>query len=116
MIQATVEPPLAGKLNVGGLIVYVYTHGEALPAQSVYVQVYVLVPEHTGSGPTTGPVGFIGLPQLSFTFGGVGTVWASTIQGTVEAPGAGNVNVGGVIVYVYTDGYAFPVEAVEVHV
>jgi hypothetical protein len=52
------------------------------------------------------------LPQLLFTFGGVGTVWASTIQGTVEAPGAGNVKVGGVIVYVYTHGNAFPEQSV----
>src|SRR5678815_4218053 len=98
MIQATVEPPLAGKLNVGGLIVYVYTHGEALPAQSVYVQVYVLVPEHTGSGPTTGPVGVIGLPQESFTFGGVGTTCASLIQATVLPPAEGTTEVGGLMV------------------
>jgi hypothetical protein len=62
--------------------------------------VYVFVPEQTGSGPTTGPVGVIGFPQLSNTDGGVGTTCAFTIQGTVELPGAGNVNVGVFTVYV----------------
>jgi hypothetical protein len=64
--------------------------------------VYVFVPEQTGSGPTTGPVGVIGLPQESFTFGGVGTVCAFEIQGTVLPPGAGMVAVGALIVYVNT--------------
>jgi hypothetical protein len=73
-IQATVALPGAGALIVGGEIVYVYTQGVAAPEQSVYVHVYVFVPEQTGSGPTTGPVGVIGLPHESFTFGGVGTV------------------------------------------
>ena len=59
---------------------------------------YVFVPEHVGSGPTTGPVGVIGAPQESFTFGGVGTVCALLIQGTVLPPGAGMVAVGGLIV------------------
>ena len=56
------------------------------------------MPSQTGSGPTTGPVGVIGFPQESFTFGGVGTTCASATQATVAAPGAGNVNVGGEIV------------------
>jgi hypothetical protein len=73
LLQATVALPGAGAVIVGGDIVYVYTQGDAFPAQSVNVQVYVFVPEHTGSGPTTGPVGVTGLPQESFTFGGVGT-------------------------------------------
>jgi hypothetical protein len=44
--------------------------------------------------------------------GGVGTTCAFTIQGTVELPGAGNVNVGGLTVYVYTQGSALPVQSV----
>ena len=55
---------------------------------------YVLVPEHGGSALTTGPVGVIGVPHESFTFGGVGTVCALLMQATVEEPFAGNVNVG----------------------
>jgi hypothetical protein len=56
--------------------------------------VYVFVPEQTGSGPTTGPVGVTVAPQLFVTVGGVGTTCALLIQATVEEPGAGNVNVG----------------------
>jgi hypothetical protein len=61
----------------------------------VYVQVYVFVPEHAGLAPTTGPVGVIVLPHEFVTTGGVGTVCALTIHGTVDEPGAGNENVGG---------------------
>lgn len=68
------------------------------PLQSVYVHVYVFVPEQTGSAPTTGPVIASGVPHELVTAGGVGTICASAIQGTVALPGAGNVNVGGVIV------------------
>jgi hypothetical protein len=100
--QATVEPPGAGNVNVGGVIVYVNTHCEVAPEQSVYVHVYVFVPEHTGSGPTTGPVGVTGFPQESLTFGGVGTTCASLIQATVALPLAGSENAGALIVYVYT--------------
>jgi hypothetical protein len=39
LIQATVDPAGAGGVKVGAEIVYVYTHGSALPAQSVYVHV-----------------------------------------------------------------------------
>ena len=39
-----------------------------------------------------------GLPQESLTFGGVGTVCALLIQGTVLPPGAGIVAVGALIV------------------
>lgn len=53
------------------------------------------MPEHTGSGPMTGPVIVSGVPQELFTTGGVGTTWALTIQATVELPAAGIVNVGG---------------------
>ena len=66
------------------------------------VQVYVFVPEQTGSGPTTGPVTESGVPQELFTEGGVGTTCASATHGTVELPGAGIVNVGGEMVYVNT--------------
>jgi hypothetical protein len=52
------------------------------------------VPEHTGSAPTIGPVGVIGLPQELFTTGGVGTTWALLIHATVEPPATGRVNVG----------------------
>jgi hypothetical protein len=64
----------------------------------VYVHVYVLFPEQTGSGPTTGPVIVAGVPQELFTDGGVGTVCAFEIQATVALPGAGAVIVGGEMV------------------
>ena len=59
---------------------------------------YVLVPPQAGSGLTTGPVGVIVAPQELVTVGGVGTVCAAVTQGTFDPPGAGNVNVGGLIV------------------
>jgi hypothetical protein len=49
-------------VNVGGEMVCVYTHGAVNPVQSVWVHVYVFVPEHAGLGPTTGPVTVIGVP------------------------------------------------------
>ena len=58
------------------------------------------MPEQTGSAPTTGPVGVIGVPQELSTIGGVGTTWASAIHGTVEEPAAGTLKVGGEMVYV----------------
>jgi hypothetical protein len=81
-------------------MVYVNTQGVLVPEQSVYVHVYVFVPEQTGSAPTTGPVGITGSPHEFVTDGGDGTVCASLIQATVELPPAGTVNVGGVIVNV----------------
>lgn len=98
LIQATVVPPGAGALNVGGLIVYVYTYWTVEPVQSVYVQVYVFVPEQVGLGPMMGPVMDNGSPHELFTAGGVGTAWASLIQGTVDPPAAGAEAVGGLIV------------------
>ena len=98
LIQATVELPVAGKVNVGGVMVYVYTQRFALPEQSKYVHVYVFVPEHIGSALTTGPDGTTGSPHEFVTTGGVGTTWASLIQATVELPAAGNVNVAGEMV------------------
>jgi hypothetical protein len=78
----------------------------------VYVQVYVFVPEQTGSGPTTGPVIAAGVPHELFTVGGVGTVCAFETQATVALPGAGAEIVGGVMVYVYTHGLELPVQSV----
>ena len=65
---------------------------------------YVFVPEQTGSTPMTGPVGVIVAPHEFVTTGGVGTVCALLIHGTVDPPLAGTVKVGGVIVYVYIHG------------
>jgi hypothetical protein len=93
-----VLPPAGGTFEVGGLMVYVNTYCTVLPVQSVYVHVYVLIPEQTGSGLTTGPVIVAGVPQELFTVGGVGTVWALLIQETVVPPGAGAEIVGGEIV------------------
>jgi len=98
LIQATVEPPAAGSVKVGGEMVYVYTHGAVEPVQSVYVQVYVLVPEQIGSAPTTGPEIVSGAPHELLTTGGVGTVCALLIQATVDPPAAGIVIVGGEMV------------------
>jgi hypothetical protein len=97
-IHGTVDPPAAGIVKVGGVIVYVYTHGNDDPLQSVYVNVYVFVPEHTGSAPTTGPVITSGAPHELFTTGGVGTVCALLIHATVELPPAGSEKVGALMV------------------
>ena len=110
------EPPGAGKLNVGGLIVYVNTYCTVLFVQSVYVHVYVFVPEHIGSAPITGPVTDAGAPHELFTTGGVGTTCASLIHATVALPGAGAVMVGGNIVYVYTHGVDAPEQSMYIHV
>ena len=77
---------------------------------------YVFVPEQTGSGPSTGPVGVIVDEHELVTTGGVGTVWALAIQATVELPGAGTENVGGEMVYVYVHWAELPVQSVYVHV
>jgi len=60
--------------------------------------VYVFVPEQAGFAPITGPVIVNGAPHELFTTGGVGGVCALMMQGTVEPPAAGGVNVGGEIV------------------
>ena len=98
-MHATVVPPAAGIVNVGGEIVYVYTHGYVLPSQSVYVNVQVFDPEQTGSAPGTPADTVSVLLQLSITEGGTGTV-ASAIQATVEDPPTGIVTIGGLMVYV----------------
>jgi len=90
----TVDPSSAGKVNVGGNIVYVYVHSPDVPVQFVYVHVYVFVPEHVGSGPMTGPVMVIGSPQELSTDGGVGIAWASLTHATVDPPLAGRIKVG----------------------
>ena len=64
------------------------------------VQVYVFVPEQTGSAPTTGPVTVSGSPHELLTEGGVGTTCASSIQATVEPASGGIVDDGGDTVYV----------------
>jgi len=60
--------------------------------------VYVLTPEQTGLGLTTGPVIVAGVPQELLTTGGTGTVCALLIQATVALPGAGAEMVGGEMV------------------
>ena len=65
----------------------------------MYVNVHVFVPPQVGLAPGTPADGVIVLPQLSVTAGGVGAT-ASDMHGTVDAPGAGNVTVGALMVYV----------------
>ena len=60
----------------------------------------------------TGPVMVTALPQELFTADGVGTICAAAIQATVEPPPAGKINVGGVIVYVYTQVAVTPEQSV----
>ena len=50
-----------------------------------------MVPSQAGGVETTGPVGVIGLPQLSLTTGGVGTTIADT-QATVALVGGIGAN------------------------
>jgi hypothetical protein len=90
-----VVPSSGGSTILGTLIVYVKTQLAKLPAQSVYVHVYVLSPPHTGSGPIMGPVGIIGSPQELLTAGGTGMVCASLTQATVAPSSGGKANVGG---------------------
>jgi len=97
--HATVDDPPAGMVTAGGLIVYVYTHGNVEPSHAVYVNVHVFVPAHVGSAVGTPAEIVSGLPQLSVAAGGVGAV-ANAGHATVEDPPAGIVTVGGLIVYV----------------
>jgi hypothetical protein len=89
-----VDDPFAGKTKVGGEMVYVYTQSTEPPIQSLYVHVYVFVPEQTGSAPITGPVGTTSVPHELFTTGGVGTIWAFIMQATLDPPFDGKVIVG----------------------
>ena len=57
---------------------------------------------------STGPTGVITAPHEFVTLGGVGMVCASLIQGTVDEPAAGRVNVGGAILYVKTQSDEVP--------
>ena len=92
-------------------------HWPVVPVQSVYVHVYVLVPEHAGLGLATGPVIDNVVPQELRTVGGVGTVCALMMQATVDDVLPGIVNVGGEIVYVYVHCAELPVaESVYVNV
>jgi hypothetical protein len=93
------------------LIVYVYTQLYGVPLHAVYVKVHVFVPPQTGFAPGTPAEGVIVLPQLSVTVGGVGAT-ASDGHATVEDPPGGNVTVGALIVYVYTQLYGVPLQAV----
>jgi hypothetical protein len=68
--------------------------------QSVKVQVYVFVPEQTGSGPAMGPATVSRPPQELTGLGGTGITWAAAMQATVDEPAAGSVKVGGLMVYV----------------
>ena len=101
--HATVDDPPAGIVTMGGLIVYVYTHGNVDPSHAVYVNVHVFVPAHGGSAEGTPADGVNVFPQLSVAAGGVGAV-ANAGHATVDIPPAGIVTVGGLIVYVYTHG------------
>ena len=82
-----------------------------MPSHPVYVNVQVLVPAHGGSALGTPAAGTTGFPQASITVGGVGNTARAT-QATVEDPFAGSVKDEARIVYVYTHGYAVPLQAV----
>ena len=69
------------------------------------------MPAQVGSVPTTGAEGVIALPQLSVTVGGVGAM-ASATQATVDAPSAGSVKVGALIVYTYVQVFDAPAQSV----
>ena len=98
--HATVDDPGGGRVNVAERTVYVYTQLYGVPLQAVYVNVHVLVPPpHGGSALGTPADGAIGRLQLSITVGGVGAT-ANATHATVDEPGAGNVTVGALIVYV----------------
>jgi hypothetical protein len=66
------------------------------------------VPEQTGLAPTTGPVNVIGVPHELLITDLQAQPIALAIQATVDAPAAGIVNVGALIVYVYTHGNELP--------
>jgi hypothetical protein len=90
----------------------VYTQLYGVPLQAVYVNVHVFVPPlHGGFALGTPAEGVMGRRQLSVTVGGVGAT-ASAAQATVDDPAAGSVTVGALIVYVYTQLYGVPLQAV----
>ncbi len=86
-----------------------------MPSHAVYVNVHVFVPAHGGSALGTPAETVSVLLQLSMTVGGTGAV-AAAGQAIVDDPPAGIVTVGALIVYVYTQGYVVPSQAVYVNV
>jgi hypothetical protein len=79
------------------------------------VNVHVFVPAHAGSALGTPAEIVNARAQLSVTAGGVGAV-ANAAHATVDAPAAGIVTVGGLIVYVYTQLTGGPLQPVYVNV
>ena len=79
------------------------------------MKVQVFVPAQGGSGLGTPAEGVTVFPQSSTTVGGVGAV-APEGQATVEDPGGGSVKADGSTVYVYTQLYGVPLQAVYVKV
>ena len=75
------------------------------------MNVQVFVPAHGGSALGTPADGVTGFPHATITVGGVGIV-ASATQATVDEPFAGSVKVEGRTVYVYTQLYGVPLQAV----
>ena len=95
--HATDDDPPGGSVTVGGLMVYVYTHGYVVPSHAVNVNVHVFVPLHGGSALGT-PAETVNVRlQLSITVGGVGAV-AADGHATVEDPPAGIETTGGLMV------------------
>ncbi len=116
--QGTDTSP-GGATNTGPespVMVYVYVQSKLAPPQSVYVHTKVFVPEHAGSALMTGPVAEIGSPHAFVTTGGVGTVCASLLQGTVDPSSAGRLNMDGMTVYVYVQSADAPEQSVYVQV
>ena len=99
--QATVDPPAAGALHTGALIVYVYTQSWVVPSHAVYVYVYVFVPLHAGVVDWSVNTPLIVRPQLSVISAAPGAT-ASAGQATVDPAAAGALHTGALIVYVYT--------------
>ncbi len=75
------------------------------------MNVQVFVPAHGGSALGTPAEGGTVFPQASMTVGGVGAT-ASAGQATVDDPFAGSVKDDGSTVYVYTQLYGVPLQAV----
>ena len=76
---------------------------------------YVFVPAQAGSALTTGADAVSDLPQLSVTVGAAGAV-ARAGQATVDAPAAGTVKIGALIVIVRLPVITLPQASVNVHV
>ena len=63
------------------------------------MKLYVLVPAHVGIAVTAPAVTDNGIPQLSATVGGVGTVFVLAGHATVDEPFDGMVTTGALTVY-----------------